>query len=86
MSGSLLLLLLVRVPLAEGWYADSGSKGEDCGCALACGRGVLGPSDGVPSARGFLPVYFRGEGDLNAAGDFAFVLLFFVDPDSFGVA
>lgn len=40
----------------------------------------------MPIARGFLPVYFRGDGDLNAAGDFAFMPLFFVDPDSLGVA
>lgn len=37
-------------------------------------------------ALGFLPVYFLGDGDLNAAGDLAVMLLFFVDPANLGVA
>ena len=72
MSGS----LFARLCCVDGRYAaDSGSKGEDWS-APVCGRGVLGSSESLPSARGDLPVYLRGEGDRKAA----FPFVFFDDP------
>lgn len=84
MSGS----LFVRRCCADGWYADSGSKGDDCEVDSFCGRGVLGSAADWSSARGFCPVYLRGEGDLKSATVLARaarpLVCFFVE-ESFGV-